>query len=143
MNALRVFILTVALLAPGLIPALCGESCGGPACPKTVGPAVCFTDEPASCCSESAPAAPARSPLAPRSPASCCCVQGPMETPRTPPAPQQQVPDDEPVAELPRAWTHLAAFDGADVRGRFRSPSPAWRPGGGNPMQSVLCIWRN
>ena len=152
MNALRVFILTLALLAPGTLPIFCGGSCGeASVCPV---PASASNDsdaasEPAHSCCSFAPVTapgevPSRSPLAPRTPASCCCVQAPIDTPRTTPtAPQTTPSDDLPVAELPKPWTPRAAFDDTLIRGL---PSPAravWRPGGGNPIQAVLCIWRN
>gem|GEM_PF-2093141 len=144
MNALRVFILTVALLAPGMIPALCGGACGTGACPQAPRAGARLADEPASCCSEPVPPeSPARSPLRPRTPPSCCCIQGPMDAPRPAPAPREQAPDEQAVAELPRPWAAQWALEEEAFRGVPRSPSPAWRPGGGNPIQSVLCIWRN
>lgn len=137
----RLLIATLAAWLPTFGPLVCGFACPG-ACGVGPAPAAAACCVPAveavSCCG---PAAECGEPAAPEP--EPCCEACPCDDPVPIPVPAA-IPGglDLPIAILNRPWPSVADEFGGRAR-LIRRAAPAWSPGSGNSLQSVLCVWLN
>lgn len=136
--SLRLLIATLAAWLPTFGPLVCGFICPG-ACAGGLAaglPACCVpTAEVAGCCGPAACDEPASPAPEPRCEACPCDEPVPIPPPTALPAGL-----DLPIAILSRPWP-VPADESTVPMLLIRRAVPAWSPGGGNPLQSVLCVW--